>query len=101
MMRFSLKKFMKKNLLKFSLAFGLFLFSSQFFAQDLETLKQQKESLKLNTELIEKKIDLLKEQQDNSKIKEKVEGLNKKQIIFLPQIAQNLPLKMQKKRLNF
>jgi hypothetical protein len=47
-----------------------------------------------------KKIDLLKEQQDNSKIKEKVEGLNnksdRKQIIFLPQIAQNLPLKMQK-----
>ena len=96
---------MKKNLLKFSLAFGLFLFSSQLFAQDLETLKQQKESLKLNTELIEKKIDLLKEQQDNSKIKEKVEGLNnksdRKKIIFLPQIAQNLPLKMQKKRLNF
>ncbi len=47
---------MKKNLLKFSLAFGLFLFSSQLFAQDLETLKQQKESLKLNTELIEKKL---------------------------------------------
>ena len=56
MMRFSLKKFMKKNLLKFLLAFGLFLFSSQLFAQDLETLKQQKESLKLNTELIEKKL---------------------------------------------
>lgn len=56
MMRFSLKQFMKKNLLKFSLAFGLFLFSSQLFAQDLETLKQQKESLKLNTELIEKKL---------------------------------------------
>ena len=46
MMRFSLKKFMKKNLLKF-LAFHSILFSSQLFFQDLETLKQQKESLKI------------------------------------------------------
>ena len=105
MMRFSLKKFMKKNLLKFSLAFGLFLFSSQLFAQDLETLKQQKESLKLNTELIEKKIDLLKEQQDNSKIKEKVEGLNRKADRktdnFSSSDSPESTAKDAKKRLNF
>ena len=105
MMRFSLKKFMKKNLLKFLLAFGLFLFSSQLFAQDLEKLKQQKESLKLNTELIEKKIDLLKEQQDNSKIKEKVEGLNnksdRKTDNFSSSDSPESTAKDAKKRLNF
>ena len=69
---------MKKNLLKSSLIFGLFMMSFQVSAQELDVLKAQKEALELNKDLIEKKIDLVKEQADNAKIKDKVEGLNRK-----------------------
>ena len=69
---------MKKKLLKSSLIFGLIMMSFQVSAQELDVLKAQKEALELNKNLIEKKIDLVKEQSDNAKIKDKVEGLNRK-----------------------
>ena len=62
---------MKKNLLKSSLIFGLLMMSFQVSAQELDVLKAQKEALELNK-------DLVKEQADNTKIKDKVEGLNRK-----------------------
>ena len=62
---------MKKNLLKSSLIFGLFMMCIQVTAQELDVLKAQKEALELNKDLIEKKIDLVKEQSDNAKIKDK------------------------------
>ena len=62
---------MKKNLLKSSLIFGLLMMSFQVSAQELDVLKAQKEALELNN-------DLVKEQADNTKIKDKVEGLNRK-----------------------
>lgn len=63
---------MKKIVLAFSL-----LISLSFSAQELEVLKAKKEVLNLNVDLIEKKIDLLKEQQNNEKLKLKASELDK------------------------
>lgn len=63
---------MKKIVLGFSL-----LISLSFSAQELEVLKAKKEVLNLNVDLIEKKIDLLKEQQNNEKLKLKASELDK------------------------
>lgn len=57
---------------------GLAAFSTQVKAQDISALKDQKEALKLSLDLIDKKIDLAKEQKDNEKIQGNVNDLNKK-----------------------
>ena len=62
---------MKKKLLKTSLIFGLYIMCIQVSAQELNIIKELKEALELNKDLIEKKIDLVKEQSDNAKIKDK------------------------------
>lgn len=62
---------------KLSLSFIFLLISMFFSAQDLEVFKAQRDVLKLNVDLVEKKIDLLKEQQENEKLKLKATELEK------------------------
>ena len=69
---------MKKNVITAMFCIGLGVFSVQMNAQDLNVMKEQREVLKLHTDLMDKKIDLEKENQNNAKIKGTAEGLNNK-----------------------
>lgn len=63
---------MNKILSLFFLGFG-FIFIN---AQDLDRLNNQKESLKLNLDLVNKQIDLEKEKKENEKINQELTDLN-------------------------
>lgn len=70
---------MKKNvLLTGILSLGFAVVSLNVKAQNLDEMKLQREVLQLNTDLMDKKMDLEKETQVNSKIKGNVDSLNLK-----------------------
>lgn len=72
---------MIKNLLTSSalvLSFTLISFNSKAQENDINVMKQQSEVLKLNADLMDKKIDWEKEKQNNTKIQASVASLNKK-----------------------
>ncbi|MBE2274189.1 MAG: hypothetical protein IAE62_07960 [Flavobacteriales bacterium] len=72
---------MIKNLLTSSalvLSFTLISFNAKAQENDISVMKQQSEVLKLNADLMDKKIDWEKEKQNNTKIQASVASLNKK-----------------------
>lgn len=69
---------MKKYFFMTMLGIGIAGFTNSAKAQEIELMKEQKEVLELNTDLIEKKIELQKEMLDNIKIRETVDELNRK-----------------------
>ena len=72
---------MIKNLLTSSalvLSFTLISFNAKAQENDISVMKQQSEFLKLNADLMDKKIDWEKEKQNNTKIQASVASLNKK-----------------------
>lgn len=72
---------MIKNLLTSSalvLSFTLISFNAKAQENDINVMKQQSEVLKLNADLMDKKIDWEKEKQNNTKIQASVASLNKK-----------------------
>lgn len=71
---------MKTKMISSILFIGLLMLSINANAQkqDLKTLKQQSEVVKLNADLVAKKIKLEKERQHNIKLAEEVKYLDKK-----------------------
>lgn len=64
--------------LLFALGFVMISINGNAQKQDLKTLKQQSQVVKLNADLVAKKIDLEKERQNNIKIADEVKYLDKK-----------------------
>lgn len=71
---------MKAKLISLVFALGFVMISINGTAQqqDLKTLKQQSQVVRLNADLVTKKIDLEKERQNNLKLSEEVKYLDKK-----------------------
>ena len=69
---------MKKYLLSTVVVFGLAAFTSNVQAQDLNTMKKQRETLKTSLDLFDKEIELLSEKQNNEKKVELANSLNRK-----------------------
>lgn len=71
---------MKKHLLSAALVMGFSLFSVTMNAQktDIDVMKKQYEVLKLNSDLMNKKIELEREMQSHGKMKDNAESLNRK-----------------------
>lgn len=69
---------MKKKITTFLLAIGFSTISYHLRAQNISELNDQKEVLELFRDLMDKKIDLAKENEENSKIAKDVVNLNKK-----------------------
>lgn len=64
--------------LVFALSFVIISISGNAQQQDLKTLKQQSQVVRLNADLVAKKINLEKERQHNLKLSEEVKYLDKK-----------------------
>lgn len=64
--------------LVFALGFVMISITGTAQQQDLKTLKQQSQVVRLNADLVTKKIDLEKERQNNLRLSEEVKYLDKK-----------------------
>lgn len=69
---------MKKYLLSTIVVLGIGVFASNVHAQDLNEMKKQREVLKTATDLLDKRMELLKEQQNNEKKQATASSLNNK-----------------------
>ena len=69
---------MKNYLLSTIVVFGIAAFSSTVQAQDMNEMKKQREALKTSTDLMDKRMELLKEQQNNEKKQSTANSLNNK-----------------------
>lgn len=85
-------KAMKKYLFMMVFCTGAAVFSNQIKAQEIDVLMQQKEVLKLTTDLLERKIELEKETRNNTKIRGNVEKLNKKSDKMTDQFGLSTPI---------
>lgn len=69
---------MKNYLLSTVVVFGIAAFSSNVQAQDMNEMKKQREALKTSTDLMDKRMELLKEQQNYEKKQSTANSLNNK-----------------------